>query len=651
MIAVRIDENSRVKRFRIVLPPDSHQKTGINPPQANIVEPIASEVDRDPIPNSVLNAVLCGGFVSTAQTYTRGRSFWTADSSHPILLRGADGNNMKDQMVIVGGEFSSLAVIPFPISDRKKGVIFLGSRRRDYFSREYIQLYETAAETLGVAMAHQRTQWELKERVKELTCLYGIGDVAGRAGTSLGQFSREIIELIPPGWQYPEITTARITLDNSHYVTSNFREGPYKLRAEIFADNRQRGVIEVFYVKAHPEADEGPFLKEERRLIDNIAEIIGRQVERYDAQWALRERVKELTCLYSIANVASRPGISQGEFLGEIVNLLPSGWQYPEITQAKITLDNRSFMTPGHIDTPYRQSAEIIINDQARGMVEINYAKPMPPAAEGPFLNEERNLINEIARQVGLIIEHWETEKEAVLLQEQLRHAERLATVGQLSAGVAHELNEPLLAIMGFAQLINDTQNLSSQVSRDSQKIVNAALHAREIIRKLMIFTRQLPVRKAKCDLGELIRGGLYFIESRCAREGIVIVHQLEENLPLIDADPSQLHQVLVNLTVNAIQAMPHGGKLIIKTYSDEKNVYMVVEDNGVGMTPDIIKQLFIPFFTTKEVGQGTGLGLAVVHGIVSSHGGSVKVKSEPGKGSSFEVCLPINSVQNSGEA
>ena len=175
---------------------------------------------------------------------------------------------------------------------------------------------------------------------------------------------------------------------------------------------------------------------------ENIAEIIGRQVERHDAQWALRERVKELTCLYSIANVASRPGIGQEDFLGEVVNLLPSGWQYPEITQAKITLDNESFMTPGHSDTPYRQSAEIIINDRARGMVEINYAKPMPPAAEGPFLNEERNLINEIARQVGLIIEHWETEKEAVLLQEQLRHAERLATVGQLSAGVAHELRD-----------------------------------------------------------------------------------------------------------------------------------------------------------------------------------------------------------------
>jgi two-component system NtrC family sensor kinase len=223
------------------------------------------------------------------------------------------------------------------------------------------------------------------------------------------------------------------------------------------------------------------------------------------------------------------------------------------------------------------------------------------------------------------------------------KNAERLATVGQLSAGIAHELNESLAAILGFAELIKESQNLPTAAIRDIEKIKNAALHAREVIRKIMIFTRQLPTRKELCDLNEIILEGLYFLESRCNKEGIVLIRRLENNLPRITADPSQLHQVLVNLVVNAIQAMPKGGDLTISTHSGSGTVHLAVVDTGTGMCPEVKKQVFLPFFTTKDVGQGTGLGLAVVHGIVTAHGGSIEVKSEVGKGSVFEVCLPID--------
>jgi two-component system, NtrC family, sensor kinase len=211
-------------------------------------------------------------------------------------------------------------------------------------------------------------------------------------------------------------------------------------------------------------------------------------------------------------------------------------------------------------------------------------------------------------------------------------------------------LNEPLAAILGFAQLVKESGNLSHQASQDTEKIINAALHAREVIRKLMIFTRQMPARKIKCDLSQLVREGLYFLESRSAKENIVMVRQLEEGLPQIQVDPSQINQVLVNLVVNAIQAMPDGGKLSIITHSDAEHVYLIVKDTGIGMNTEVQRQLFIPFFTTKDVGQGTGLGLAVVHGIVTSHGGTIKVQSEVGKGSSFEICIPIKNSLNSGE-
>ena len=246
-------------------------------------------------------------------------------------------------------------------------------------------------------------------------------------------------------------------------------------------------------------------------------------------------------------------------------------------------------------------------------------------------------------------MEYWETEQEAKRLQEQLRHAERLATVGQLSAGIAHELNEPLGAILGFAELVKESPNLPAEVCRDLSKIVDSSLHAREIIHKLMIFTRQMPTRKEPCNLNRIVSDGLYFLESRCSKEGIVLTRLLEPSLPLIMADPSQIHQVLVNLVVNAIQAMPDGGQLTITTLSSDDMACLIVSDTGVGMNPEVQSQLFVPFFTTKDVGKGTGLGLAVVHGIVTGHGGSIEVHSEVHNGSSFKVCLPKNQYEVAG--
>ncbi|MCX6112257.1 MAG: ATP-binding protein [Proteobacteria bacterium] len=218
-----------------------------------------------------------------------------------------------------------------------------------------------------------------------------------------------------------------------------------------------------------------------------------------------------------------------------------------------------------------------------------------------------------------------------------------MATIGQLSAGVAHELNEPLGSILGFAQLLTKDKGLPEQASMDINEIIKSSLHAREIIRKLMLFSKQLPPMTSKVDLNNIVREDLYFLKSRCNKENITLVDRLDPELPRSTADKSQLHQVLVNLVVNAIQAMPDGGEITISTRHDDKNVYLAVSDTGIGMNEKIIKQIFVPFFTTKEISQGTGLGLSVVHGIITAHHGSIDVKSKVGKGSIFEVRLPIS--------
>jgi two-component system NtrC family sensor kinase len=211
-----------------------------------------------------------------------------------------------------------------------------------------------------------------------------------------------------------------------------------------------------------------------------------------------------------------------------------------------------------------------------------------------------------------------------------------------LAAGVAHELNEPLGNILGFAQLAKKCPGIPASVQHDIGKIEAASLHAREIIQKLLVFARQAPPEKTQVNLNQVVEDGLYFFEARCAKEGIELVHLLSADLPEITADPAQLNQVLVNLVVNALQSMPGAGKITVQTRFCDHNVYLVVEDTGTGMSKDVLDKIFVPFYTTKEIGQGTGLGLPVVHGIVTAHDGSIEIESKVGFGTRFEIRLPI---------
>jgi len=384
------------------------------------------------------------------------------------------------------------------------------------------------------------------------------------------------------------------------------------------------------------------FKKDGIELYESLARTLEIAAAHRDAQIDLRERVKELTCLYGIARLASKPEITLEGILRGIVELLPSAWLYPEIAIARIVMDGHSYSTPRFREGKWKQSADIVVHEEIRGRVEIFYAEERPELDEGPFMREERNLLDTVAKEVAIIIVRRQAEQEKLELQEQLRHADRLATIGQLSAGVAHELNEPLGNILGFAQLAKKCPGLPQQAELDIEKILTASLNAREVVKKLLIFARKLPPRKTKVNLNQLVEEGLHFFESRCAKEGIELAGSLSPDLPEILADPAQLNQVIVNLIINALQAMKTGDRLTIRTLAGEEHVSLMIEDTGIGMDEEVMKQIFTPFFTTKDVGQGTGLGLPVVHGIVTSHGGSIKIESKPNQGSRFEIQLPI---------
>jgi two-component system, NtrC family, sensor kinase len=360
-------------------------------------------------------------------------------------------------------------------------------------------------------------------------------------------------------------------------------------------------------------------------------------------EWALRERVKELTCLYGMAQVTRKPGRTLPELLNAISELLPPAWQFPEIAGARIVLDGQEYRAGTVQPRSHVQSSPVVVAGEPRGAVEVIYSQPVPQVPSAPFLLEEQKLIDIVALEVSMLVERREAEQLQSKLEEQLRHADRLATIGQLAAGVAHEINEPLANVLGFAQLARKAPAIPEQVAADLDKIVTNCLHAREVIQKLLTFAHQMPPSMASLDLNQIVNDGLYFLESRCAKADIELLRVLDSELPVIRADATQLHQVLINLVVNAIQAMPSGGKLTIRTTRQREHVQLTVSDTGVGMSDDVQKNIFTPFFTTKDVDEGTGLGLAVVHGIVTAHGGSIRVQSKLGHGATFDVELPIS--------
>jgi len=399
------------------------------------------------------------------------------------------------------------------------------------------------------------------------------------------------------------------------------------------------GLLQLEYESA------GFFLPEHFDNYGRLAQAFGLALDIRSLHIALRERVKELSCLYSIARLFAREDWSTEDVVQSAVAMLGPGWLYPDATAARIVLDGRTFEHEAANAMIQSLRAPIVVSGRQRGYVEVGYTSEKPPIDEGPFMIEERQLIDTVAQELAFVVEQKSSSEERRCLQEQLRHADRLATIGQLAAGVAHELNEPLSTIVGFAQLAARNERLPEDTSRDLQKIVTAALHARNVIRELVVFSRDAVPVKVRCSLNELIRDGLFFLESRFEKAGIMLVCNLDPGLPMISADRSHMLQVLTNLVVNAVQAMPNGGQLTIETRAEPGTIMLAVTDTGVGMDKQTLGSIFDPFFTTKDIDEGTGLGLSVVHGIVVSHNGTIDVASEPGEGTRFTIRLPQTAV------
>ncbi|MEN9979543.1 MAG: ATP-binding protein [candidate division WOR-3 bacterium] len=516
-VEMRVNEGSRYYRGVLKTGPDGKFKFRLKTKECSQAQEVfLGDESEDPDVTMMFQKLATGDCDPKQPGFTTNGAFLITDCSHPVRFEGREIN--------IRTMYQSLAILPFTIADNSHGLIILKSCQPGFFRELEVEFYQGVAQSLGVAFADRRAQAALRERVKELTCLYELDRVLSREEGELGEIMRAAVKKLPPAWLHSDIAAACIELDGMRYET------------------------------------------------------------------------------------------------------------------------------PGFENAVHRQSAVISVHGIHRGRVEVVYREPRPVLDEGPFLKEERNLIEAVAGEIGRFIERWEAKQEKKKLEQQLRHADRLATIGQLAAGIAHELNEPLASILGFSQLLQKMPDLPEQAVRDLERIVKATLHARGVISKLMFFARPRPPQQMSISVNQLITESMYFVQSRCAKAGVQVVYDLAPDLPMINADPTQLQQVVINLAVNAIQAMPGGGTLTLATRKKDGFIALIVEDTGIGMSEEVKAQIFLPFFTTKPAGEGTGLGLSVVHGIITAHGGRINVESVLGKGSRFEVLLLLNGPRESQE-
>jgi two-component system, cell cycle sensor histidine kinase and response regulator CckA len=289
----------------------------------------------------------------------------------------------------------------------------------------------------------------------------------------------------------------------------------------------------------------------------------------------------------------------------------------------------------------------------------------------GRFVNKKKNgslydetaTISPIRDEAGRVLNYVMVGRDVtseMMLQKQLLHAQKMEAIGTLAGGIAHDFNNLLQAIFGYADLLL-MRNKADDPDRQKIEIIHhAAQDGAELVSRILTFSRKAEAKTRPLDLNEEIRRAERLLR-RTVPKMIEIKLGLADGLRIIDADPAQVEQILLNLAVNAQHAMPDGGQLLVETSNvslgDEflrthldakagKYVLLTVSDTGVGIAPDVQDRIFDPFFTTKTNGEGTGLGLAMVHGIVHQHGGHIRCYSEPGIGTSFNIYFPVSTTE-----
>jgi PAS domain S-box-containing protein len=606
----------------------------------------------------------------------------------------------------------------------------------------------------------------LGERVKELTALHSASMAILRDDADPAGLADEIAAVLPPAFQYPEVTAARVRLGMNVAATPGFVESPETLRTEFRLTDGTSGSIEVIYTDSRPDADIGPFLTEELSLVRTLGDMACATYDRRYSLFVLAERVKEMTALHGASTLMLSEDPDPEGLVHGLASVLPGAFRYPEAIAARVRLGAYEAVMPRFVESSDALRWEFKLTDGASGSIEVIYTDARPTADIGPFLTEELSLIRtlgDMARAAydrkaaivalrdsearmrfyatstfeGIVVHaHGRfvevndqfaaligvpdkalvgTSIEAVLvpelreafrrhlrqrtgeafaakllrkdgqvlsvevrttaavhgglsaavsvfrditerkqLEDQLHRTLRLESLGTLAAGIAHDLNNVLAPVMLSVTVLQKRLTDPTMI-RLVESLGKSANRGRDIVKQILIFARGSREPFAPLQIGAVV-AEIHSFMRHSFGDGISIRLEFPDDLPPVMGDSTQLHQVLLNLCINARDAMGGEGTLTIKAANqhideDERSqhnavragnyVVLAVADTGHGIPAHIRSRIFEPFFSTKDVGKGTGLGLSTVNAIVRDHHGFITITSEVGQGTEFRIFLP----------
>ena len=502
--------------------------------------------------------------------------------------------------------------------------------------------------------ARERTH-ELEERVKELDCLYGISKILEKSNFSYDKTIQEIVDLIPTSWQYPDITCAQIIIDDLNFRTKNFKKTDWKLSSEIIAYGKQIGALNIYYLQDKPEMDERCFLEEERNLINAIAEQLGKITESermeetirtseqkfrhmFENNSAIMYLVDPKTLAITDANYAAEKyyGFTREKLLTK---------RLPDISLSTESEIRKEIQNAGQENRDFFVFKHKLSNGEIRD-VEIRST---------PLFMRENRVFNFLIIQD--ITDRIRAEEEKKKIETQLRQSHKMEALGTLAGGIAHDFNNILWVINGNSELAKAEIPQGSSARYNLEQVEEACRKATALVTQILSFCRQTEQKQQPLKISLIIKESLKLLRSSIPAN-IEIRRIISSQSDVIMADLSLINQVVMNLYTNAAHAMRENGGILevslVNLEIDNEEallhqdltpghyVIMSVRDTGHGIDPIHINRIFDPYFTTKGDDEGTGMGLSAAYGIIRNHGGTITVDSKPGKGTIFNVFLPV---------
>ncbi|MCR9228538.1 MAG: HAMP domain-containing histidine kinase [Flavobacteriaceae bacterium] len=358
------------------------------------------------------------------------------------------------------------------------------------------------------------------------------------------------------------------------------------------------------------------------------------------AEQKLKERIKELTCLYEVTSLIVNCDYDDMEtaLLG-IVQCLERAWQFDQETYVELSTPDYFIKTEEKGDAYVFLESVITVFNKPQGEIKIGY--PSPKYQLEDFLEEEQQLLDNVCLKVGNLLERKDIKEKEEHIRRQVEQSDRLRLLGEITAGIAHELNTPLANILGFTELLQEHISNDPQALKDLDKIITNTIFSREVVKKLMFFACEMPETQEIINVVETTQEAINMLRTTLRQNEVSCDFVHSKDTIELRIDKIQLTQVVFNLIVNAIYFAPPKSTISVFLAVKNKNVILKIADEGPGIPEGTISHIFDPFFTTKPVGEGSGLGLSVVHGIVQSHQGSIEVAPNTPTGTIFTLQFP----------